>query len=168
MAKKITQSLVSTRLTSQMNKIRLVTPRKSELGFTLIEILVASVILFASLALISMIYRGAYLSSEKATRHVNISKVIPAVLSTIEYEIQQHSLTSSATKIMQESRAWDVHYKWQASIIESKAAPSRYDVDEGKFTTEPEKYKLWLVNLTLTSQGLTKEYSFKEVSWTSD
>ncbi len=159
---------MSIRLMSKTNQTLLGTFRKPQLGFTLIEILVASVILFASLALISMIYRGAYLSSEKATQHVNISKVIPAVLSTIEHEIQQHSLTSSATEIMQESRAWDVDYTWQASMIDSKAAPSRYDVDEGKFTKEPEKYKLWQVRLTLTNQGKSKEYTFKEVSWTSD
>ena len=88
----------------QVTKAQPLIFKKTQAGFTLIEILVASVILFASLAVVSMIYRGAYLSSEKATQHVNISKVLPAVLSTIEYEIQQHSLTSSASEIAREDK----------------------------------------------------------------
>ena len=136
-------------------------------GFTLIEILVASVILFSSIATVSMVYRGAFLSSERANKHVNVTAVLPAILAIIKNEIQIQSNSTEVT-LNNKSSAWAVNYHWQASLLAFKTAPPLFDVDSGKMSTPPKKYKLWLVNLTLESNGLTKRFQFNEYSWTHD
>lgn len=156
--------------TSQlMNKVlvtRQLTIRENK-GFTLIEVLVASVILFASIAMVSMVYRGAFLSSEKANSHIVISGVLPSVLSTIKNTIRQQGNLSN-TQLSAKNATWDVDYQWQAQLIANKGAPQKLDPFTHQLTIQPLKYKLWKVTLTLTYKNLTKQYQFNELSWSDE
>jgi len=136
-------------------------------GFTLVEILVASVILFASIAMVSMVYRGAYISSDKADGHINITGVLPAVLATIRDDIRARG-NSNLTELINEANMWDVNYQWQASLLQHKSPPKRYDLDSGSFVIPAKKYKLWQVDLTLKRDNLVKQYQFNELSWLND
>jgi len=136
-------------------------------GFTLIEVMVASVILFTAIATVSMIYRGAFLSSEKANNHINLSAVLPSVLATIRQDIRLQG-NSTISQLKQQSSTWQVNYHWQADLIEQKSAPETFDVDSGKLFTPPAKYKLWQVVLILERNGVTKQYQFNELSWTDE
>ena len=136
-------------------------------GFTLIEVMVAAVILFSVIATVSMVYRGAFLSSEKANKHTNLASVLPAVLATIQEEVQVRSRTS-VTEINQDSSAWQVNYQWSAKLLKFKAAPEKLDVDSGDFIKPPLKYKLWEVSLVLELNGLSKQYTYNELGWTND
>jgi len=133
-------------------------------GFTLLEILVASVILFSSMAVVSLIYRGALVSSEKANTHVLISGVVPAVLNTIREKIRQQS-DQQQTEIIGNGIAWDVNYHWSAKLLNLKSAPPTFDSETGNNEVSPEKYKLWQVDLQLTLKGIKRDYHFKELSW---
>ena len=133
-------------------------------GFTLIEVMVAAVILFSVIASVSMIYRGAFISSEKANNHVEIAGVLPSILASLRYDIRQQG-NSASTELSQQGSTWNVNYHWQAKLIDFKSAPEKFDVDTGKFITPPKKYKLWQVVLTLESNGLKKQYQLKELSW---
>jgi len=143
-------------------------PLKLNHGFTLIEVLVASVILFSVIATVSMVYRGAFISSEQANKQVNIIKVLPSVLATIKQQVQQQSNLSNDTELQYNSQALNVVYSWKATLIQSKSAPAQFEMESGKVITGTKKYKLWLVKLTLLSKGLTKEYEFNEMSWKYD
>jgi len=140
---------------------------KKTSGFTLVEILVASVILFASIAMVSMVYRGAYISSDKADGHINITGVLPAVLATIRDDIRARG-NSNLTELKNEANMWDVNYQWQASLLQHKSPPKRYDLDSGSFVIPAKKYKLWQVDLTLKRDNLVKQYQFNELSWLND
>ena len=133
-------------------------------GFTLLEVMVASVILFSVIASVSMIYRGAFISSEKANNHVNIVSVLPSVLAQLRYNIREVG-NLSTENLSGNGLAWNVHYIWKASLLSHRSAPRKFDIDEGKFMTPPKRYKLWLVDLTLEFNGIQKHYQFKEVSW---
>jgi len=133
-------------------------------GFTLIEVMVAAVILFSVIASVSMIYRGAFISSQKANDHIKITGVLPSVLSTVRYNLRQQG-NSPLTEINDQGNTWDVSYQWQAELLEYKSAPDRFDVDNGKFITPQKKYKLWQVTLILKNNGLSKKYKYKELSW---
>ncbi len=147
------------------NNIRI---NKSEIaGFTLIEVMVAAVILFSVIATVSMVYRGAFLSSEKANNHINLTSVLPSVLENIKKDIQDVSLTN-VTEVVQNSSAWLVKYQWKAKVIQFKSAPEKLDVDSGNFIIPPKKYKLWEIDLTLEFNGLVKQYRYNELGWTND
>jgi len=133
-------------------------------GFTLIEVLVASVILFTAVATVSMVYRGAYISSEKANNHVVISGMLPSLLTKIQVDIRSKGMFPE-TQIFGEGSSWGVDYQWQADLLEHKSAPTKLDPDSGSYVTPPQKYYLWLVNLSLHYKGMSKKYSFRELSW---
>ncbi len=139
--------------------------KKNMSGFTLVEVLVASVILFSVIATVSMVYRGAFLSSEKANNHINISGVLPSVLANIRTGIRDNSLENSLTG---KSEAWGVNYQWQARVIEQKYPPKKYDAFTQQLTKAKIYYKLWQVNLILEYNGLTKQHVFKELSWVNE
>ncbi|MFT6985512.1 MAG: hypothetical protein ACJAT7_001322 [Psychromonas sp.] len=127
----------------------------------------AAVILFSSIATVSMIYSGAFLSSEKANKHIKIAAVLPSVLAAVKSEIQQQG-NGNELALSQTNNAWDVTYEWQASLLKHKAAQPIFDTDTGKMTDPPQKFKLWMVELTLEYSGLTKNYHFNELSWNDD
>lgn len=139
--------------------------KQQMLGFTLVEVLVASVILFSVIATVSMVYRGAFLSSEKANNHISISGVLPSVLANIRTDIRDNSLENSLSG---KSEAWGVNYQWQASVIEQKYPPKKFDAFTQKLSEAKIYYKLWQVSLKLGYNGLTKEHVFKELSWVNE
>jgi len=136
-------------------------------GFTLIEVMIASVILFSVIATVSMIYRGAFMSSEKANTHISINAVLPSLLTVIRNDIQNRSVYNEET-LSNKASVWGVNYQWQASLLEYKSAPPYYDIDDGKVINPPKKYKLWVVNLTLQQNTTSKNYQFNEYSWTNN
>jgi prepilin-type N-terminal cleavage/methylation domain-containing protein len=136
-------------------------------GFTLIEVMVAAVILFAAIATVSMIYRGAFLSSETANNHISINAILPSLLTVIRNDIQKRGNYNEVI-LSGRANAWGVNYQWKASLLEKKSAPPYYNIDAGKMISPPKKYKLWLVNLTLQQNAINKQYQFNEYSWTND
>lgn len=136
-------------------------------GFTLIEVMVASVILFSVIATVSMVYRGAFLSSKKANEHINISAVIPSVLAVIQSDIRSKG-SEQQNLLTGKSSAWEVKYQWQAKLLEEKSPPRKYDAFTNKLENAPVKYKLWQVQLTLEYEGFLKQYEFKELSWLNE
>lgn len=133
-------------------------------GFTLIEVLIATVILFSSIAMVSLVYRGAFLSSEKANAHIVINGVLPAVLSTIQADLKELAATGQIS-ITQKSKIWNVDYSWQANVVNSKKAPEKLDIDSGKLVSSKNEYQLWQVDLTLSFKSIQKQYQFSEFSW---
>ncbi len=133
-------------------------------GFTLIEILVASVILFSSIAAVTMIYRGAFISTEKANSHMIIAGVVPAVLIQVREQIRGMG-NNTKTTLNGNGSSWGTEYQWEANQIAVKAAPPVFDMDSGDTITPAEKYKLWDVELNVSDRGLTLHYEFKELSW---
>ena len=136
-------------------------------GFTLIEIMVATLILFSSIATVSMVYSGAFISSEKANHHVVISGVIPALLANIRTDIRSKG-NSTVTSISHSGKVLEVKFSWKAQLISHKSAPKKLDVDGSGYVTPPLKYKLWQVHLNLKLLSTKKHYQFYEVSWSDD
>jgi prepilin-type N-terminal cleavage/methylation domain-containing protein len=134
-------------------------------GFTLVEVLVASVILFSVIAMVSLVYRGAFISSEKANNHMSISGVLPSALANIRTSIRDNSQENSLSG---KTEAWGVNYQWQASVIEQKYPPKKYDAFTQQISKAKIYYKLWQVSLTLEYNGLTKQHAFKELSWVNE
>jgi len=147
---------------NKINHIRFLKHNNS--GFTLIEVMVAAVILFSVIATVSMVYRGAFLSSEKADGHIKVAAVIPSVLAIIQAEIRGKE-NEQKNLLTGKDSAWQVNYQWHAKLLEQKSPPKKYDAFTNKLASAAIKYKLWQVQLTLEHKGFTKHYQFKELSW---
>lgn len=133
-------------------------------GFTLIELLVATIILFMAMGAVSLIYRGAFISSEKASNHVNIVANVPALLSQIKQQVQ--SAPPQQTQLNGQGTAWQSSYTWQASVEKTKVVvDAASSLEFGEQMATKKQFKLWQVTLTLNSHGIVKNYTFNEVSW---
>jgi len=150
-----------------MQKMIKIQKIKSTKGFTLVEVLVASVILFSAIAVVSMIFRGAFIGSEKADNHINLSGIMPAVLASIKDEIQLQG-NSTDSQLKGQAQAWDITYQWQASLLKIKSAQPEFDIDTSSMTNPPERFKLWQVSLDVERNGIIKNYEFNELSWTDN
>lgn len=137
---------------------------KSNKGFTLIETLVASMVLITSLAAISLIYKNALYSSSKATTHVELAGTVPFVLNQAKAEIQNAAQIDSQ-EIIGQGTALKAEYSWVAKLNRYAAPPDRFNVDTGQDESYPNKYKLWDVELTITQASVQYQYSYQELSW---
>ena len=133
-------------------------------GFTLIEVLVATVIMISSIAAITMIYRGVIVSSERAAANIQISSVVEATLGEIKEQIQTLS-DKEITNLNGNGSQLNISYSWSAELLNFEAAPPTYDIDQARLIQPEEKYMLWSVTVSFSHKNVRKEYSYREVSW---
>lgn len=133
-------------------------------GFTLIEILVASIILFSVIATTSLVYRTAVTSSLKAEEHLYFTGVMPSIVTNIAEEVLELGQEDLDT-LEGSGSALDVKYQWKASLLTFERAPEKLDVDSGNFVTPEKKYKLWQIELLLERNGKKIMYQYNELSW---
>ncbi|NMP32946.1 prepilin-type N-terminal cleavage/methylation domain-containing protein [Thalassotalea sp. M1531] len=143
---------------------KLIDSPRNSFGFTLIEILVATVILLSSLAVINALFSGALLASNKAGNHVQIANITPILVSNIQLEIRDKG-NQNANSLFGDGTLWGANFEWQADLIEYSAPPSTYDVETGTYTHKDKKYKLWLVKLIVAHKTSKQEFTYKELSW---
>ncbi len=127
-------------------------------GFTLIEVLIAGVILVSAISMATLVYRSSLLSSEKAERMTHMSSAMAILLDEVRDNIRNGVVQDSG-------RLLKVDYSWQAELIESGAPPSLVDPETSEVMNFEPRYRLWQVTLELTISGFSREYTFREVSW---
>lgn len=138
--------------------------RVSTQGFTLVEVLVASVILFSTIAAVTLLYRGALLSSSKATKVIEITNVLPIATEQIGYMIRKRT-TGDVTSLSGKNRFWGVNVEWIAERNDYRSAPTIFNFDTGRDEAQPKKYLLWKVTAKFSLNNYEREYQFTEVSW---
>ena len=132
-------------------------------GFTLLEILVATVILFSAIAAVSLVYRGALLSSDKAKSHIILDSKVPLILTLIQDEIRNNA--TSEQQLSGADTTWNVSYRWQANLESYKPPQPLFSPESGTFEEFAPKFKLWQVKVEVEHEQLIKEFSYKELSW---
>ena len=137
---------------------------KQNRGFTLVEVLIASVILFMSVAVVSEIFRTSFVASEKAELRIAEAGLVPAMVNLIQEDIRQQ--TTAKTKALSgEGVLWGKAYRWQAERLAFAAPIDRYDVDTGKEQSYGKRYLLWQVSMSVGVEPKVRHYQFKEFSW---
>jgi type II secretory pathway pseudopilin PulG len=133
-------------------------------GFTLLEILVASTILFSSVVALALIYKTSFMASEKAVSKIQQSSVIRALLAEIQSDVR-HRTTKEVNALNGSGTIWGLDYSWQAEVQEIRSPADKFDYDFGEFTSYPERYKLWMVTVNLQDGGAINRFQYNELSW---
>jgi prepilin-type N-terminal cleavage/methylation domain-containing protein len=133
-------------------------------GFTLLEVLVASTILFASIAAVTLIFKSAYVASDKAQRKLVQTSVIPALLPIIQQEIRSQT-TSQTDELTGNGTLWGEKYQWRSHVIAYKSPAEKFDVDTTRMESFPKRYKKWQVELTVGVGRSQLNYQYHELSW---
>jgi len=134
---------------------------RNQKGFTLIEVLVASFILFLVIAAITMVYRGALLSSHKAERALQLSSLVEPISEQIRLQLQ----SSTNNEVQGQGSMGAITFNWSAIEAFQAKAPPSVDAEQGDIFQSEKTFKLWNITLELKLKSATRNYDFSEVSW---
>jgi type II secretory pathway pseudopilin PulG len=130
-------------------------------GFTLIEVLVAALIMFTVLSLSALGVQTFRLSSYKSDKLIKALTPVRAIVLQIKQDLQQRPVDSvESTGLMQ-----GVSYRWHATLLEHKAAPIQMDPDTGLLSSSVARFKLYQIELSLSYEGYSTTKLYKEVIW---
>ncbi|MBV2127789.1 type IV pilus modification PilV family protein [Arsukibacterium indicum] len=131
-------------------------------GLTLVEVLIAAVILFAALSLSAVTIQTLRQSSAQAGKVIKTLQPARMIALTIQQQIRtnpQDTLSGSGS-------LENVSFQWQAVVIRTGSAPPRFDagtVSSGADSIE--RFRLYQVELQLSFDGRTEQLQFKELAW---
>lgn len=130
---------------------------KYQSGFTLLEVLLASFILFSTIVATSLVYRGAALSSSKAEQALSVSVAAHSIQRIVTDEFRQ---LKDKPQPSGEGRYGEVTYSWRA---EETHKGTRIGELDG--STPTREYALWRIDLTISKGKVTKQFHYSEISW---
>ncbi|MGJ8680090.1 prepilin-type N-terminal cleavage/methylation domain-containing protein [Paraglaciecola sp.] len=133
-------------------------------GFTLMEVLIAGLILFMAISTTTLIYRSAMMSSLKAEKVITINGFVPFAVEDIEIQIRE-AMNPQKLAFEGEGELLDITYTWQANQLLAKGATPRLGFGTNELIIQPPRYKLWRVNLTMTYSGMSRQFSYTEFSF---
>ncbi|MFT4925938.1 MAG: prepilin-type N-terminal cleavage/methylation domain-containing protein [Phenylobacterium sp.] len=135
---------------------------KAVKGFTLIEVLIASVILFLFLAIASQAFNQSATASRKAERAVKVAGLLPLLTENIRSEIVA---VQQITDQSGQGSLFGLHYQWQATLLERLGPPRRLDAEVEGLKTYDERFNLWQVNVTVSEGSYQRSWQYEEISW---
>lgn len=130
-------------------------------GLTLIEVLIAAVILFAVLSLSAMSIQALRQSSSQAQKAIDIVKPSRMIMLTIQQQIR----ANPQANLSGNGQVQGVKFDWEAKVVQTGSAPEQLDLDTGTVTVPPERFQLYQVNLRLTLGDREQQFQFKELAW---
>lgn len=139
--------------------------RQRQQGFTLIEVLIAAVIMFTVLATATLSLRGALVASERATRTTELLAPLPWITSTIRDRLRDRVLESPTPEYSGDGALFGVDYRFRAELVSFAPPPSRFDPDVANFIEYPPRFGLYDVELTLEREGEISSFIYQELAW---
>lgn len=134
-------------------------------GFTLLEVLIASVILFMFIAMAAQIFRQSALSSVKAERAVQVTAVVPVLVETIRHNIRE---AKSGRDLSGGGELNGLNYRYTATLTQRKPPIAGFDMNTNEFRRFPDKFNLWDVDLYVRIDGYERHWIYEEFSWHDD
>ena len=129
-------------------------------GFTLIEVLIAGVILFSITTTMTLVYRGALLASEKAEKSILLTRYVSFIRQKVSDDFRQSSAPSLRRNT---GKFGSIEYEWLATLTHVGQPSVIVLEDSGR--SEDLKYYLWSIELTLRNGSQVRDYAFTEISW---
>ncbi|MBI5591222.1 MAG: hypothetical protein HY881_12140 [Deltaproteobacteria bacterium] len=133
-------------------------------GFTLVEVIIAAVILFSALAIGSVAHRASIRIIEKSAAVIAVSDALPSIVENIKAEIfdNKDSGTGRYGK--------DIVYSWSAA--ETKSSPDILgEFDESTGGMEFGRFRMAMKTVTakltcsLYGQARVFAYEYQELAW---
>lgn len=132
---------------------------KTEKGFTLIEVLIAAVILFSSLAITAQLYSASSLSAEKAANAAQYYQSAELVITNIKSQLRERFEHTRQKEYSGTTTVFGYEYTWRATTQRMIAPPQEIDED---IPPEP-RFPIFLVEVEAPKVG--KSFQFRVVAW---
>jgi len=133
----------------------------SQKGFTLVEVLIASLIIFTAISISVLSFQTSSRAIESSEQMLRLIQPLPILSDEIENALQNVAIeTHSAEGVI-----LDVHYVWTAKPIRLVSPPARFNPDSGEFVNYPNRFALYEVRLQLRQEKKTKEFTYQKIGW---
>ncbi|MCP4990445.1 MAG: prepilin-type N-terminal cleavage/methylation domain-containing protein [Colwellia sp.] len=136
---------------------------KKSAGFTLIEVLIAAVILFSALAVTAELYSASSLSAQKASNKAHFYQINPIAITAIKTEIRGLSENRKLAEFSSELNISGIHYQWQAQRVAFEPRAPEFDDN----MPPKAQFGLFQVNVRATNiqADKTETFQFKVATW---
>ncbi|WP_404401724.1 prepilin-type N-terminal cleavage/methylation domain-containing protein [Idiomarina seosinensis] len=137
-------------------------------GFTLVEILIASTILFMVLASATLSYRTLVHSEQQASEVVELHSVLPILYATLQNNIREQNELASSMNGSGELMRWN--YDWVATRNRVVAPAERFDPNLSEFTEYEPRYAVYDIELRISLRdgaraGKQRQFNYQELIW---
>lgn len=135
-----------------------------QIGMSLVEVLVASTILFIVLATVSDSYRTALSASRKATATAELLTPLPVIVATVKEQL----FADFADRVVGEGVILGTTYRFSAKSLAFEPPPAGYDFATDQERTYAPRYRMYEVALTLTGKSTIRTFTYREVAWAAE
>ena len=130
-------------------------------GFTLVEVLIASVILFATITVISESYRASLAAGQRAAVTAEILTPLPLITSTVRAQLRERP----DERLRGEGELLGVRYSFEAVTVRFEPPPPTFDVTIEDMRVFAPRYRLYDVRLTLERHSIQRQFLYQEIAW---
>lgn len=130
-------------------------------GFTLVEVLIAATILFATLAIVTESYRASLMASEKAARTAKMLTPLPMIVAHIQGKLLEQPLE----RVVGDGEVLGVQFRFQADTSSFLAPPRSFEPETGRFVEFKERFRLYDVSLNLRLGSQSRVFEYQEIAW---
>jgi len=130
-------------------------------GFTLIEVLIASVILFATITVVTESYRTSLASSLRASATAEMLTPLPLITSTIRTRLRE----VPDERVAGDGEILGVKYSFEAVSVRFEPPPSVIDVEMQGIRVFAPRYRLYDVRLSLERRALKRQFVYQDLAW---
>lgn len=136
-------------------------------GFTLIEILIAAIILFSALAITAELYSASSLSANKASQKAHFYQIHPVAISAIKNQLRQLTENRALAEHANKFVISGIEYQWNARRILFKARAPDFD----DFMPPIEQFGVFNVQVTASLPSSNHEaiksenFQFEVATW---
>jgi hypothetical protein len=130
-------------------------------GFTLIEVLIASTILFASITVISESYRANLMASDKAAKTAEMLTPLPLIVVHVKNKL----LETPDERVEGRGEVLGVQFEFEARTARFEPPPRRFEPATGEFQVYSPRFRLYDVRLSLSIGSQKRSFDYQELAW---
>jgi len=131
------------------------------IGFTLVEVLIASVIIFVVLSLASVTIINVQNNTQRAAKVTKALSVLPYVMDTVKQQIRDNV----SSKVSGEGSLSNVQFRRSAELVKSSAPPPQLIVENSSSINYKPRFFLFKVDLRLAYEGVFRDFVYEEFAW---
>ena len=128
------------------------------------EVLIASTILFASLAVVSFTFSVNLKSTRTALAAARAVAPVPQIVAIVREQLR----LNRSDRVSGKGDILGVSYSFAAATKIRRPPPERFDPDRAEFVRYPERFKLYEVTLIVRSAETVRNFKYLEIAWTDE
>lgn len=133
-------------------------------GFTLIEVLIAAIVLFAVVSSALLSFQVALTGTQKAADKLELMARFGPIQQHIQKAISDAQDTTPKANLNGVNQLLDVSFSWQAKLENAAPPPERFEAETTRFVKYAERYLLYNVTVSLRYKSVVANYSYLELA----